>query len=164
MKNQHWRLIGKRSVFSTQFNENAFSTIPTASIILVVFLNLGFYLGFTGFSLLITRLPFLRRPTSPPTDQASVDVQLKKDSGILDLRNTLERLRLNKKESTAVCFCAAAKGLVVAVPTLDVFYGGLPARERAIISIPLVLYQGKSASSLRLESCYQLTFQPSKLQ
>lgn len=57
-------------------------------------------------------------------------------------RRFLSGLRFDKKEATAICFCAAAKGMVIGSPTLSILYGGFPARERAILSIPLVLYQG----------------------
>ena len=52
-------------------------------------------------------------------------------------------LRFNKAEATAICFCSAAKGLIVGSPILDILYGGLPEETRAVISIPLVLYQGE---------------------
>lgn len=62
-------------------------------------------------------------------------------------------MTFDKKSTTAICFCAAAKGLVVAYPLLDILYGGYDARERAIVSIPMVLYQGgfgRSKGSIRL--------------
>ena len=49
----------------------------------------------------------------------------------------------DKPTTTAICFCAAAKGLMVGAPMLDILYGGIDATDRAIVSIPLVLYQGE---------------------
>jgi hypothetical protein len=54
----------------------------------------------------------------------------------------LRKYRFGKKEATALCFCAAAKGLVVGTPVLDILYGGFEPERKAIISIPMVLYQG----------------------
>lgn len=44
--------------------------------------------------------------------------------------------------ATAMCFCAAAKGIVLGSPVTSILYGGFSVDQRAIISIPLVLYQG----------------------
>lgn len=59
---------------------------------------------------------------------------------------------MDKPTTTAVCFCAAAKGLVVGAPMLEILYGGLGARERAVISLPIVLYQGEQMLSNLLPS------------
>lgn len=111
-----------RSVFSTQFHNNAFSSIPPGSIALVIFLIIFLYLGFSAVGLFIARLPFI-----PISDGK--------------MGKAAQAYRLTKGETTAVCYCAAAKGLAVGTPMMDVLYGGFGARERAIISIPFGLYQ-----------------------
>ena len=47
------------------------------------------------------------------------------------------------RPATAICFCAAAKSIVVGAPILSILYGGLSPQNRAILSIPLVLYQAE---------------------
>jgi sodium/bile acid cotransporter 7 len=108
-----------RSVFSTQFANNAFSSIPPASVALTVALIIILYLGFSVIGFLIARLPFI------PSKSGKF----------------VNAYRLTKGETTAGCYCAAAKGLAVGTPMLDVLYGGFGGREKAIISIPFGLYQ-----------------------
>ncbi|WRT65755.1 uncharacterized protein IL334_002703 [Kwoniella shivajii] len=123
------------SVFSTQFKEQAFEAVSTASIIFLVFLNLALYAVFTIICVFLTRLPFL--PPSLSTDH--IDKSPK-------WRTIIHSLRFSKKESTAICFCAVAKGMVVGAPTLSILYGGFPDQQKAILSIPLVLYQGQQVA------------------
>ena len=125
-----------RSIFCEQFDQDAFNLVHPVSIILVIFLNLTLYLVFTALCVLLTRLPFLTPGTTPqPGDSKSKWHQI------------ATAARFPRPEATAICFCAAAKGLVVGSPILDILYGGMPPAQRAIISIPLVLYQGKSERS-----------------
>lgn len=137
---------------------------------------------FTGICLYFTRLPFLPenfgdRPSSGVSRRdlegqaidggvhAGVNTEEETEDGG---RRTMKKpfwerfvsgLRFDKKEATAICFCAAAKGMVVGSPTLSILYGGFPARERAILSIPLVLYQGTYILFMRLLSP-PLSFRP----
>ena len=99
---------------------------------MVVCLNLALYVSFTGICLLITRLPFL------PNNLLRTD-----DERPPKWRAVANRARFGRPETTAICFCAAAKGLVVGSPILDILYGGMSPARRAVISIPLVLYQGE---------------------
>ena len=108
------------------FAVDAFSEVSAASIIMTVFLNLILYLLFTVLCIYVARPPFFRR------------------SKRVGVRKLIKRATFGKKTTTAICFCAAAKGLVVAYPLLDILYGGYSPRERAIVSIPMVLYQGES--------------------
>jgi sodium/bile acid cotransporter 7 len=94
---------------------------------MTVVLNLVLYLFFTAMCIFVARPPFLRKSSRPK------------------ISAVIKRLTFDKKTTTAICFCAAAKGLVVAYPVLEILYGGYDARERAIVSIPMVLYQGEFA-------------------
>lgn len=132
-------LLTLRSIFSNQFAQDAFNLVPSQSIILVVFLNLVLYLMFTGICLVLTRLPFL--PANPVLLRATSHGA--KPAKIPKWRKAAAGARFGKAEVTAICFCAAAKGLVVGSPILDILYAGMPPQQRAIISIPLVLYQGE---------------------
>ena len=120
-----------RAAFSNQFATNAFSTVSGASIAMTVVLNLVLYLFFTAVCIFIARPPFGRKSAQPKVSAL------------------IKRLTFDKQTTTAICFCAAAKGLVVAYPVLEILYGGYNARERAIVSIPMVLYQGELLKSGR---------------
>ncbi|WVQ74726.1 hypothetical protein IAR50_004330 [Cryptococcus sp. DSM 104548] len=142
------------TTFSTQFEEGAFQTISTSSVIFLVFVNLALYFLFTAICVFCTRLPFLPesfnlgiRPhpaleQQPAEGEETVYDEKKKPYW----RRFVSGMRFDKQEATAICFCAAAKGMVVGAPTLTILYGGFPAREKAIISIPLVLYQGQQVA------------------
>ncbi|WVF65823.1 hypothetical protein IAT40_000560 [Kwoniella sp. CBS 6097] len=146
------------SVFSTQFQEKAFETVSTPSIMFLVFVNLGLYAFFTLFCVVLARLPFLPKSFDPPpsssyattTTECEVTQAESEFNGIERKvpiwRKTVSGMRFDKKVTTATCFCAAAKGMVVGAPTLSVLYGGFPDQERAILSIPLVLYQGQQVA------------------
>lgn len=137
---------------------------------------------FTGICLYFTRLPFLpesfdvrpspgisRGDVEGPAIDGGVDVDADAEEETGEggrstrkepfWKKFVSGLRFNKKEATAICFCAAAKGMVVGSPTLSILYGGFPAREKAILSIPLVLYQGTYILFLRLISP-PLSFRP----
>jgi sodium/bile acid cotransporter 7 len=102
---------------------------------MTVVLNLVLYLFFTAMCIAIARPPFGRRSSQPK------------------ISAVIKRLTFDKETTTAICFCAAAKGLVVAYPVLEILYGGYDARERAIVSIPMVLYQGElSGSEVRMSA------------
>ncbi|WWC68574.1 uncharacterized protein I206_102504 [Kwoniella pini CBS 10737] len=129
------------SVFSTQFENQAFESVSTSSIIFLVFLNLGLYIFFTILCIFLIRLPFL-----PPSSTISVPDNNENSRKRLSWKRIIQSLRFNKSESTAICFCAVAKGMVVGAPTLSILYGGFPEKQKAILSIPLVLYQGQQVA------------------
>nr|ODN92387.1 sodium/bile acid cotransporter 7-B/bile acid cotransporter 7-B [Cryptococcus depauperatus CBS 7841] len=138
------------SVFSTQFGVNAFESISHISVIFICFVNFGLYVVFTIICVFCTRLPFFHDdfdldPHLPmdPEDQPHQSLNARARS---HWRKFLSGSRFDKKEATAICFCAAAKGMVVGAPTLSILYGGFPKREKAILSIPLVLYQGQQVA------------------
>ncbi|OXG12881.1 sodium/bile acid cotransporter 7-B/bile acid cotransporter 7-B [Cryptococcus neoformans A2-102-5] len=157
------------SVFSTQFQAGAFESISYISVIFICFVNFGLYVVFTGICVYFTRLPFLPESFDVKTSSGDSrgDMEGRETEGRTDVeadaeelteggrartmkepfwRRFLSGLRFDKKEATAICFCAAAKGMVIGSPTLSILYGGFPARERAILSIPLVLYQGQQVA------------------
>jgi len=59
------------------------------------------------------------------------------------MKEELPLPRFSRSWTTAFCFCAAAKGLVVGSLNLDMISDGMITAHRAIVSIPLVLYQGE---------------------
>ncbi|ODN76485.1 hypothetical protein L202_05151 [Cryptococcus amylolentus CBS 6039] len=145
------------TTFSTQFEEGAFQSISTASVIFLVFVNLALYFLFTGICVFCTRLPFLPESFNlgikpHPAFEEGGAGEGEGGDRVYDetkkpyWRRFVSGMRFDKQEATAICFCAAAKGMVVGAPTLTILYGGFPAKEKAIISIPLVLYQGQQVA------------------
>ncbi|ORX40601.1 SBF-like CPA transporter family-domain-containing protein [Kockovaella imperatae] len=130
------------SAFSNQFKNHAFESISPQSVILVCFFNLSLYLCMTLAVLYICRLPYLTRSiTHPP--MASARWRRK-------LANFILHYRFAKPETTAICFCAPAKGLTVGSPILNILYAGFPEDKRAIISIPIVIYQGQQVAAAQI--------------
>jgi len=113
------------STFCNKFASGAFKAITHQSVILICFLGVGLYAFFTAMCLFIARLPFLGAPVE----------------GEAKWRTSLRKLRFNKRETTAICFCAAAKGLVLGAPVVAILYGGYDTETQAIMSTPIALYQ-----------------------
>ncbi|TYJ51445.1 hypothetical protein B9479_007980 [Cryptococcus floricola] len=123
------------TTFSTQFKEGAFQSISTASIIFLVFVNLALYFLFTGICVFCTRLPFLPESFNlgikphPALEEAG-EGEGEGGERVYDetkkpyWRRFVSGMRFDKQEATAICFCAAAKGMVVGAPTLTILYGG----------------------------------------
>ena len=128
------KLTRTRTAFSNQFKNHAFETISGQSVALVCVLNLALYLLLTLVCLYVIRLPHLPRYiTHPPSDAGKWQKRLSR---------AVLSWRFGKPEATAICFCAPAKGLTVGSPVLSILYAGFPEDQRAIISIPIVIYQG----------------------
>ncbi len=47
----------------------------------------------------------------------------------------------DRRITAAVCFCGPAKSQAIGFPLIQTLYTGLPPQQRAIVSVPLVLYQ-----------------------
>ncbi|WVR03774.1 hypothetical protein IAU60_000769 [Kwoniella sp. DSM 27419] len=142
------------TVFSTQFYEHAFEAVSTPSILFMVFVNLALYAVFTLLCVLLTRLPFLPSSFDPRFEPSALNTSASTVSSpvttiprrIPRWRRAVMGFRFDKKESTAICFCAAAKGMPVGVSTISVLYGGFGEQQKAILLIPLVLYQAQQVA------------------
>ncbi|WVW80214.1 hypothetical protein I302_102191 [Kwoniella bestiolae CBS 10118] len=135
------------SVFSTQFRAQAFEAVSTSSIIFLVFLNLGLYGAFTILCVFLSRLPISHSSKLLARDISTTSpISENSGSSKWNWQRITQSCRFNKRESTAICFCAVAKGMVVGAPTLSILYGGFPEQQKAILSIPLVLYQGQQVA------------------
>lgn len=113
------------STFCNKFATHAFEAISHESVILICFLGVGLYAFFTAVCLFFARLPFLGE----------------EKEGEASWKGILRKLRFDKGETTAICFCAAAKGLVLGAPLVSILYGGYDERTQAIMSTPIALYQ-----------------------
>jgi len=113
------------STFCNKFASGAFKVVSHQSIILICFLNVVLYAFWTGVCLLIARLPFLGAPRE----------------GEYKWKTWLRNQRFDKGETAAICFCAAAKGLVLGAPLIAILYGGYDNQTQSIMSTPIALYQ-----------------------
>ncbi|KAG9012638.1 hypothetical protein FRB94_005248 [Tulasnella sp. JGI-2019a] len=113
------------STFCNKFASGAFKAITHQSVILICFLGVALYTFFTGLCLLITRVPFAGQDGDKGPQWKAI----------------LRKQRFGKRESAAVCFCAAAKGLVLGAPLVSILYGGYSLETQAIMSTPIALYQ-----------------------
>lgn len=113
------------STFCSKFATHAFEAITHESVILICFMGVGLYAAFTAVCLFVARLPFLGE----------------EQEGEATWKRLLRKLRFDKKETAAICFCAAAKGLVLGAPLVSILYGGYDERTQAIMSTPIALYQ-----------------------
>ncbi|KAG8889165.1 hypothetical protein FRB98_005640 [Tulasnella sp. 332] len=116
------------STFCNKFASGALKAITHQSVILICFLGVALYTFFTALCLFITRVPFVRQ------DGDSLGKCPR-------WKSLLRRQRFGKRESAAVCFCAAAKGLVLGAPLVSILYGGYGLETQAIMSTPIALYQ-----------------------
>ena len=110
------------ATFSSCFYHQALENVSRQSVILVVFLNVGLYVFFTLFSLLVAR---------PPIHSQSYILQ-KVFS------------RFSKRDTIAICFCAPAKSVSIGAPLIGVMWGtGFSEPVQSLVMIPIVLYQAE---------------------
>jgi solute carrier family 10 (sodium/bile acid cotransporter), member 7 len=110
------------AAFSSCFYYHALENISHQSIMLVCFLNVGLYIFFTLFSLLIARPPI--RPRS----------------------HILHRVfyRFSKCDTIAICFCAPAKSVSIGAPLIGVMWGpDFSDSVRSLVMVPIILYQAE---------------------
>lgn len=121
------------SSFSTAFYEKAFTSVPKASIIFLVFFNIGIYLFWTGICFICAR-PFfipLLFPTEPD-EMSSKSYRI--------CYKIFRPFYYNKKDTITIMFCGAAKTAALGVSLISSQYGAdFPYLGRLLIS--LVLYQ-----------------------
>lgn len=110
------------ATFSSCFYYHALENISHQSVILVCFLNLGLYVFFTIFSLLVARPPIYAQ--SPI------------------LRKVFSQF--SKRDTIAICFCAPAKSVSIGAPLIGVMWGaGFSDSVQSLVMIPIVLYQAE---------------------
>ncbi|KAK9377351.1 SBF-like CPA transporter family-domain-containing protein [Lipomyces chichibuensis] len=101
------------SSFSNSFASGAFETVSHASVIMVCFLNVGFYLLFTAICFLAARFPGLS-----------------------------EKYHFSRPDTVSIMLCGAAKTVALGVPLINAQYGS-SSDAVGYASIALVLYQGE---------------------
>ena len=110
------------ATFSSCFYYQALESVSHQSVILVCFLNVGLYVFFTLFSLLVARPPI--RPRSRIGQKVF--------------------WRFPKRDTIAVCFCAPAKSVSIGAPLIGVMWGtSFSGAVQSLVMVPLVLYQAE---------------------
>jgi solute carrier family 10 (sodium/bile acid cotransporter), member 7 len=110
------------AAFSSCFYYQALKNISHESVILVCFLNVGLYIFFTLFSLLIARPPIFPRS------------------------HILHKVfyRFSKHDTIAICFCAPAKSVSIGVPLIGAMWGAEFSNSvQSLVMVPVILYQAE---------------------
>ncbi|KAH3681376.1 hypothetical protein WICPIJ_007645 [Wickerhamomyces pijperi] len=121
------------SSFSTAFYQHAFTSVPKASLIFVVFFNIGIYLFWTAICFCCAR-PFfipLLFPTEPD----------EKSSKLYTISYRIFKpFYYNRKDTITIMFCGAAKTAALGVSLISSQYGDNFAYLGRLL-VSLVLYQ-----------------------
>jgi sodium/bile acid cotransporter 7 len=96
------------STFCNQFATGVFTRVSKETIILVAFLNVGLYIFLSIICLLLARPPFPSSTSSILPSSGKQEPQL-----VEKARRIIKSLTFGKRETAAICFCAAAKGVTV---------------------------------------------------
>lgn len=136
------------TTFSTAFHQNAFEVVPTASIIMTVFFNIGVYLVFCIICFYMARSPLSKHALRQlPFLQAEYErAKARGEKARKPVKYYIYKLIgpffFTRRDTIAVILCGAAKTVVLGVPLINAQYG---ERSDLIgrVSIPLVLYQGE---------------------
>lgn len=96
------------STFCNQFAARVFYRVSKETIILVAFLNVALYLFLSLICLVVARPPFPshKSPILPYSRQGE-------PASIQTLGRIVKHLTFGKRETAAICFCAAAKGMII---------------------------------------------------
>ncbi|OZJ03931.1 hypothetical protein BZG36_03608 [Bifiguratus adelaidae] len=104
------------SIFSDAFANQTFNALRATDIIAVLITNTIFYVLYSLFCVLVTRLPW---PWS--------------------LR-IIERLRYSREDTVAVMYCGATKTVAMGVPLINVLYKDQNPGLVGVLSTPLIMY------------------------
>ncbi|EMG47490.1 RCH1 Solute carrier RCH1 [Candida maltosa Xu316] len=121
--------------FSTAFAQNAFESVSHASIIFLVFFNIGIYLFFTVLTYIYSRPFWVKRWFFEEPNETSSTLY----------RYSYKFCRpfyYNRKDTVAVMLCGPAKTAALGVSLVSSQYGAHNPKL-GIILVPLVLYQAE---------------------
>lgn len=96
------------STFCNQFAAQIFSRVSKETIILVAFLNVTLYLFMSLVCLWVARPPF---PIQKGSTLPLFGRDPKEPAFMHALRQFIRKVTFGKRETAAICFCGAAKGL-----------------------------------------------------
>lgn len=123
------------SSFSTAFLQHAFTSVPTGSIIFIVFFNIGIYMFFTVICYLYSRPAFLlniflEEPTAESSKWYTYSYK------------TFRPFYYNRRDTVAVMLCGGAKTAALGVSLISAQYGS-DSPDLGRLLVPLVLYQSE---------------------
>lgn len=121
--------------FSTAFAQDAFTSVSHASIIFLVFFNIGIYLFFTVIVYLYLRPLFILRlyPTEPTAESTRAYTWGYK---------LFRPFYYNRRDTVSVMLCGPAKTAALGVSLVSSQYGSHNAKL-GVLLVPLVLYQAE---------------------
>lgn len=128
--------------FSTAFAQDAFTSVSHASIIFLVFFNIGIYLFFTVLVFFYLRPAFILRlfPVAP-------------DAGSSKVYKVTYRLfrpfYYNRKDTVLMMLCGPAKTAALGVSLVSSQYGSSNPKL-GILLVPLVLYQAEQVFTAQI--------------
>ncbi|KIM29525.1 hypothetical protein M408DRAFT_328771 [Serendipita vermifera MAFF 305830] len=127
------------STFCNQFAAQVFNRVSKETIILVAFLNVALYLFMSLVCLWVARPPF---PTRKGSKLPLFRGGSKEPALVQAMRRIVRKVTFGKRETAAICFCGAAKGLVLGAPLISIMYSAYGNEIQAAVTVPIALYQG----------------------
>lgn len=128
--------------FSTAFAQDAFTSVSHASIIFLVFFNIGIYLFFTTITFFYLRPRFLL--SIFPTEPTPNDSRLYRWS-----YKIFRPFYYNRRDTVAIMLCGPSKTAALGVSLVSSQYGS-DNPKLGIILVPLVLYQAEQVFTAQI--------------
>lgn len=121
--------------FSTAFAQNAFTSVSHASVIFLVFFNIGIYLFFTIMVFFYSRPAFILRlfPSEPTPDSSRLYTWCYK---------IFRPFYYSRRDTVSVMLCGPAKTAALGVSLVSSQYGS-QSPKLGVLLVPLVLYQAE---------------------
>ncbi|GEQ71311.1 hypothetical protein JCM33374_g4993 [Metschnikowia sp. JCM 33374] len=128
--------------FSTAFAQHAFTSVSHASIIFLVFFNIGIYLFFTVLVYLYSRPRFILTlfPTEPTADSSAAYKWGYK---------IFRPFYYNRRDTVSMMLCGPAKTAALGVSLVSSEYGAHNPKL-GILLVPLVLYQAEQVFTAQI--------------
>lgn len=128
--------------FSTAFAQDAFTSVSHASIIFLVFFNIGIYLFFTVLVFFYSRPRFLLTlfPTEPKAESSKTYTWCYK---------IFRPFYYNRRDTVSMMLCGPAKTAALGVSLLSSQYGSRNPKL-GVLLVPLVLYQAEQVMTAQI--------------
>ncbi|SGZ50418.1 CIC11C00000000345 [Sungouiella intermedia] len=128
--------------FSTAFAQDAFTSVSHASIIFLVFFNIGIYLFFTVLVFFYSRPRFLLTlfPTEPTAESSKTYTWCYK---------IFRPFYYNRRDTVSMMLCGPAKTAALGVSLVSSQYGSRNPKL-GVLLVPLVLYQAEQVMTAQI--------------
>lgn len=128
--------------FSTAFAQNAFESVPHASIIFIVFFNIGIYLFFTAISFAYSRPIFIKKAFEKVPDETS-------STAYKWAYWFFKPFYYDRRDTVSVMLCGPAKTAALGVSLVSSQYGSTNPQLGKLL-VPLVLYQAEQVMTAQV--------------